>query len=329
MFFLKLSLLSLLIAAPGLVTSTENVITCDGNVQRLNCDIGLISVQSAVYGRTDGSVCSAGLPPSQIQNTSCILNIPLIFERCDGKIACEFKTDTIGSPDPCVGTYKYYNTTYNCIQARTSVTCEGSLSTLDCGSDVIQIISANYGRTDGAICSNGQPSSLTENTDCYDNDTLTSVIAGCNETSSCILEASNDIFTDPCVGTYKYLAVSYFCEPTQTSVTCEGSTAVLTCEVGLLKIHSANYGRTDSTTCSSDRPLDQITKTDCFAATSLSEVATRCNDGSNCTVPATNTVFTDPCVGTYKYLSIVYSCVVNDFLSLFLFDLSTEGDTNR
>uniref|UniRef100_A0AAR2IUI7 SUEL-type lectin domain-containing protein n=1 Tax=Pygocentrus nattereri TaxID=42514 RepID=A0AAR2IUI7_PYGNA len=299
MFFLKMSLLSLLIAAPGLVTSTENVITCDGNVQRLSCDIGLISVQSAVYGRTARSVCSAGRPPSQIQNTRCISSIPLIFERCDGKIACEFKTDTIGSPDPCVGTYKYYNTTYNCIQARVSMTCEGSFSTLACGNDVIQIVSADYGRTDVEICSNGQPSSLIENTDCHAPDTLTSVVEGCNEKRSCILEASNAIFTDPCVGTYKYLAVSYFCRPTQ---------------VGLLKIHIANYGRTDSTTCSLGRPFGQITKTDCFATTSLSEVATRCKDRSNCTVPATNTVFTDPCVGTYKYLSIVYSCVVNDFL---------------
>ncbi|XP_017561314.1 rhamnose-binding lectin-like isoform X2 [Pygocentrus nattereri] len=233
---------------------------------------------------------------------------------CDGKIACEFKTDTIGSPDPCVGTYKYYNTTYNCIQARVSMTCEGSFSTLACGNDVIQIVSADYGRTDVEICSNGQPSSLIENTDCHAPDTLTSVVEGCNEKRSCILEASNAIFTDPCVGTYKYLAVSYFCRPTQTSVTCEGSTAVLACEVGLLKIHIANYGRTDSTTCSLGRPFGQITKTDCFATTSLSEVATRCKDRSNCTVPATNTVFTDPCVGTYKYLSIVYSCVVNDFL---------------
>ncbi|KAI4904867.1 hypothetical protein NFI96_011568, partial [Prochilodus magdalenae] len=319
-----------LIAAPGLVTSTEKVITCDGSVQRLNCDIGLIRVESAVFGRTDSSICSAGRLPSQVQNTNCIINVPLILERCNGRFACEFNTGTLGGSDPCVGTYKYYNTTYNCVQARASMTCERSYSTLDCGNDVIQVVSANYGRTDSIICSDGLTSNLIKNISCHAPESLTIVAARCNGKRSCILEAENAIFTDPCVGTYKYLAVSYFCHPTrmilfpaETSVTCEGSAAVLTCGVGVLKIHSANYGRTDSTTCSAGRPVNQITKTDCFGSNTLAEVGRRCDGQSNCTVPATNTVFSDPCVGTYKYLSIGYSCGLNENLS------TEEGSTNN
>ncbi|XP_072537168.1 rhamnose-binding lectin-like [Salminus brasiliensis] len=312
MFFLKLSLITWLIAAPGLVVSTENVITCYGSVQRLSCDIGLIRVQSAIYGRTDSSVCNAGRPPSETQNTRCSMKIPLISERCDGQTACEFKTDVLGIPDPCLGTYKYYNTTYNCIQGRIGMICEGSYSTLDCGNDVIQIVSANYGRTDRTTCSEGIENKETEDTNCHAPDTLTSVLTRCNDRKRCILEASNTIFTDPCKGTYKYLAFSYFCLSVETSVTCEHSTAVLTCEAGVLKIHSANYGRTDSTTCAAGRPAHEINKTDCFAGNTLAEVVRRCEGKNSCSVPATNSVFSDPCVGTFKYLTVVYSCAGSD-----------------
>ncbi|XP_066500000.1 rhamnose-binding lectin-like [Hoplias malabaricus] len=312
MFFLKIFLLSMLIAALGWVSATENVITCFGRVQRLSCDTGFISVQSAIYGRTDSTVCSAGRPHLETQNTQCSSSVPLISQRCNGQSACEFKTDDLGSSDPCVGTFKYYNTTYNCIQARLSMTCEGGYSTLDCGNNVIQITSANYGRTDRTICSEGLPSRLTEDTFCFAPDTLTSVVSRCNYKRSCVLEATNAIFTDPCVGTYKYLAVSYFCRPAVTSVTCEGKSATLTCESGILQILSANYGRTDSTTCSAGRPVGQIKKTDCYATNTQTEMTKRCEGKTSCVVPATNSVFSDPCVGTYKYLTAVYSCVLNE-----------------
>ncbi|KAL7884281.1 hypothetical protein AOLI_G00070510 [Acnodon oligacanthus] len=93
-------------------------------------------------------------------------------------------------------------------------------------------------------------------------------------------------------------------------VTCEGDSAVLTCGEGVLKIQAANYGRTDSTTCIAGRPVNQITKNDCYATSSLTEVANRCEGKITCTVPASNSVFSDPCVYTYKYLTMVYSCVV-------------------
>ncbi|XP_007234690.3 rhamnose-binding lectin [Astyanax mexicanus] len=326
MFFLKLSLLICLIQVPGLVTSTENVITCNGLVQRLNCDIGLIKVKSALYGRTDSAVCSAGRSPSEIQDTKCSMSIPEISERCDGQTACELRPDLLGVTDPCPKTYKYLNTTYNCLEARVSMICEGSYSTLNCGNHVIQIVSADYGRTDRTICSEGLTNNLTENTNCHSPDTVTSVVERCNDRRRCTLEASNAIFTDPCFGTYKYLAVSYFCLPRdiETSVTCEHSTAVLKCGAGVLKIHSANYGRTDSITCSAGRPVHEIIKSDCFASNTLAEVVKRCEGKNSCAVPATNSVFSDPCVGTFKYLSVEYSCVSNDGIKFSLLTNKVE-----
>ncbi|KAM6976974.1 L-rhamnose-binding lectin CSL3-like [Aplochiton taeniatus] len=79
--------------------------------------------------------------------------------------------------------------------------------------------------------------------------------------------------------------------------------------VNVIKSDAANYGRTNSQTCSIGRPVNQVTKTDCILSSSLSKVAKRCEGKSNCVVPATNTEFTDPCYGTYKYLEVSYTCI--------------------
>ncbi|MCI4381130.1 hypothetical protein PGIGA_G00248120 [Pangasianodon gigas] len=306
MLFLKLTLLTF-IASQGLFVSGENMITCEGDVHRLTCDTGLIKVKSSLYGRTDNHTCSFNGFPSEAVNTSCSSRISTIADRCNGLRECELKTSLLDTPDPCYGTYKYYNTTYDCINGRVTVICERGYSTLDCGDGSIQIINANYGRADSVTCSNGLSDSLTQNTNCYAQNTLSTVASLCNGQTRCTVEASYTIFTDPCTGTVKYLTVSYICS--RKTVTCEQNTAVLTCGAHHLKIISANYGRTDSTTCSSGRPASQISYTNCNMPDTLNIVAARCEGQSSCEVPAMNNVFSDPCYGTYKYLTIVYVCV--------------------
>ncbi|KAM9475483.1 uncharacterized protein Hap1MRO34_011288 [Clarias gariepinus] len=305
---------AVLLVAPGLLVSgvvffSENTITCYGDVQRLTCDTGLIMVNSSLYGRTDNSTCITGKRPAQVANTRCSLSISTVADRCNGLRVCELKTDLLGNPDPCFGTYKYYNTTYDCISGRVVVICEQGYSTLDCENDSIKIINANFGRHDSFTCSNGLPCNATHNTNCYAKNTSSIVAALCNGQKRCTLEASSTIFTDPCNGTSKYLTVSYRCTPTSREiVTCEGSTAKLTCGSQHITIISANYGRTSSTTCSSGRPASQISDTKCNASDTLNKVKARCEGKCSCEVPATNDVFSDPCYGTYKYLTVVYSC---------------------
>ncbi|KAM6976975.1 L-rhamnose-binding lectin CSL3-like [Aplochiton taeniatus] len=94
-----------------------------------------------------------------------------------------------------------------------------------------------------------------------------------------------------------------------TFESCEGQDARLDCGVNLIKVVAANYGRRDKQTCSIGRPVNQVTKTDCILSSSLSEVAKRCEGKSSCSVPANNGVFSDPCVGTFKYLQVSYTCV--------------------
>ncbi|XP_058246370.1 rhamnose-binding lectin-like [Hemibagrus wyckioides] len=304
--FLKLTLLTF-IAAQSLFVAGENIITCDDDIQQLACDTGLILVKSSLYGRTDNDTCGISWDPFNPVNTSCSSKISTIADRCNGLRVCEVKTALLYTPDPCYGTYKYYNTTYECISGRVAVICERGYSTLDCGDGTIQIINANYGRSDSVTCSNGLSNSLIQNTNCFAPKTSSKVATLCNGQSRCTVEASYSIFTDPCSETVKYLTVSYMC--TRTTVTCEHNTAVLTCGAHRIKIISANYGRTDSTTCSSGRPTSQITYTNCYSPDAVNKVAARCEGQSRCEVPATNNFFSDPCVGTFKYLTIAYSCI--------------------
>ncbi|XP_053480401.1 rhamnose-binding lectin-like [Ictalurus furcatus] len=204
--------LTVLIAAPGLLVSGENVITCDGDIHRLTCDRGVIWVENSLYGRTDSSICSTAHPPLQVTDTSCSMSISTIAERCNGLSACEVNTAALQTSDPCKGTYKYYDTSYSCYDAETTVICEHSYSTLECAEgEYLQIIIANFGRSDSTTCSSGLHSGLTKKTNCYASNTLSTLATLCNNQQSCTVEASSTIFTDPCPNTAKYLSVSYIC----------------------------------------------------------------------------------------------------------------------
>ena len=87
--------------------------------------------------------------------------------------------------------------------------CENSQRTISCPRNmVIRIRSANYGRLNGKTC----PSKLIKTTNCRSKKSLSVVIKSCNGKRSCRLIAKNNVFGDPCVGTFKYLRVDYLCQ---------------------------------------------------------------------------------------------------------------------
>ncbi|XP_073792767.1 uncharacterized protein isoform X1 [Danio rerio] len=96
---------------------------------------------------------------------------------------------------------------------------------------------------------------------------------------------------------------------TKTETACEGSILRLTCPGRKIRILGANYGRTDRKTCIQNRPPHEIRKTNCRSSSSLSIVSSWCDGRQSCNVPATNSVFSDPCYGTYKYLRVKYCCL--------------------
>lgn len=204
-------------AACALVTavSTERAITCDdsNNVHHLSCDTGVIRVQAALYGRADSETCSEGRPPEQVTNTQCSQDgaVDVMRTWCDGKSECELNTNVFRSSDPCVGTYKYLETNFTCFPAIQLVACEHSLAHLHCDlGQVIFVYGADYGRRDTTTCAYKLPATQVKNTEC--SNPTSKVAESCNGKNSCTIRASNSVFGDPCVGTYKYLEVSYICE---------------------------------------------------------------------------------------------------------------------
>uniref|UniRef100_A0A672SYX8 SUEL-type lectin domain-containing protein n=1 Tax=Sinocyclocheilus grahami TaxID=75366 RepID=A0A672SYX8_SINGR len=91
-----------------------------------------------------------------------------------------------------------------------------------------------------------------------------------------------------------------------SSVICEHANNTLMCDQGtVIRIHSANYCRTDSSTCCTGRPASQLAKTDCYASNSQA-MATYV-----CSLVTSNGVFSAPCTNTFKYLYVSYSCIHN------------------
>ncbi|XP_037540451.1 L-rhamnose-binding lectin SML-like, partial [Nematolebias whitei] len=90
------------------------------------------------------------------------------------------------------------------------ITCEHSLARLQCAEGlVISVYGADYGRRDKTTCVFGHPDSQLQNTVC--SSPTSKVAESCQGKNSCVIQASNSEFQDPCYGTFKYLEVAYAC----------------------------------------------------------------------------------------------------------------------
>jgi len=188
---------------------------------------------------------------------------------------------------------------------RQRVVCEGRKSTISCGNGyTLSIIRANYGRNSRRTC----PSSLIRTTRCNSPRSSGIIKRSCNGRRSCSLFASNSVFGDPCYGTYKYIWVLYRCRRSAYNrvVLCEGRRRRISCPWGrVISITRASYGRKERNTC----PSHLIRTTSCSASRSSNIIKRKCHYKRSCLLHASNSVFGDPCRGTYKYLSVTYSCI--------------------
>uniref|UniRef100_A0A672HAW2 SUEL-type lectin domain-containing protein n=1 Tax=Salarias fasciatus TaxID=181472 RepID=A0A672HAW2_SALFA len=257
----------------------------------------VISVVKANYGRLDGKKCSRGRSRAQL---TCLL--PPVFtphisiHRCNGKRRCNLRASNSVFGDPCRGTYKYLEVDFILLV----LLCPQHFTPLV--SPVISVVKANYGRLDGKKCSRGRSRAQLGNVRCKN--PAKKVAQRCNGKRRCNLKASNSVFGDPCRGTYKYLEVDFVCK---SEVTCEGKTAKLRCGAGrVISVVKANYGRLDGKKCSRGRSRAQLGNVRC--KNPAKKVAQRCNGKRRCNLRASNSVFGDPCRGTYKYLEVDFVC---------------------
>uniref|UniRef100_A0A3P9DNZ2 SUEL-type lectin domain-containing protein n=1 Tax=Maylandia zebra TaxID=106582 RepID=A0A3P9DNZ2_9CICH len=184
-------------------------------------------------------------------------------------------------------------TDFFCLCVRWVVSTEACFMNSSSGEGQVIVVSwANYGRRDNTTCPDGNP------------DHVKNVLCSSPNSTEYVTNryrSSNTGFGDPCSGTYKYLEVFYTCQVHSTA--CEGSNANLRCDEGeAIVVYWADYGRRDTTTCSQHRPTHEIQNAHCPNPTT--KVADSCNGKSSCIIEASNSVFGDPCPGTYKYLEV-------------------------
>ncbi|XP_057175739.1 L-rhamnose-binding lectin CSL2-like [Triplophysa rosa] len=295
-----------------------DLITCEGLTVNLTCAQGTIKVLSANYGRTDRTTCSTGRPAHQLSNVQCTqsTSLSVLTTQCDGKQNCSIVVRNTVFTDPCPGTYKYLNVSYECIlpppppppppSANNLVTCESDTARLSCANGSIKVLSANYGRTDRTTCSTGRPAHQLSNVQCTQNTSLSVVITRCDGKQDCSIPATNNVFGDPCVGTYKYLNVSYTCSQGKTVIICQDKSSAISCEGRRrLHIHFANYGRRDKVTCPCRDPKAMSTM--CISSETRN-LQNKCNGKKHCQLHASNSNFNDRCPRIHKYLEVSYSC---------------------
>ncbi|KAI0237477.1 L-rhamnose-binding lectin CSL1 [Lamellibrachia satsuma] len=253
----------------------------------ISCPTGsVVHVISAFYGRLDRTTC----PHKAMHSTSCTL--PGITDTvraiCQDKAACD-----VSGPftNPCARTYKYLKVTYEC--RRTTTACGNDTMHISCPSgSVVHVISAFYGRLDTTTC----PLGATQTTTCSLPGITDTVRTICQDKTTCDVSGP---FTDPCVGTYKYLKVTYKCPLRKTA--CDARLHI-SCPPGkVINVISALFGRLDTTTC----PLGPTNSTSCRLPGMTEKVRRICQDKTACDVSGP---FGDPCDGTYKYLQANYEC---------------------
>ncbi|XP_062506991.1 L-rhamnose-binding lectin CSL3-like [Corticium candelabrum] len=193
-----------------------------------------------------------------------------------------------------------------CEEKKTKITCEHQTARIDCKAGYIFIHQASYGRNNRQTC----PSPLIRQTsNCRSDISLQEVRKACQGHHRCSIIASNGVFGDPCFGTFKYLQFAYSCwlAPRMkiTRRACEGTTLRLYCPFGYkIRISEAIYGRTSYHPCIHTHRHNLK----CRAAKSYGIVKSQCDGKNRCYVRASNSVFGDPCYGTYKYLQVDYVC---------------------
>ncbi|XP_071800178.1 latrophilin-like protein LAT-2 [Asterias amurensis] len=203
----------------------QTEILCRNEPLEIDCGPGrLIQVDTAFFARTGESTVCAD-PNVVLPTDSCVfpngldlLLIEIVKRRCDVQRNCSIDvTEEIAAYDNCP-LHKYATIKYSCVRDAHNGACETESAELSCQSiperPYLRVTLAAYGRLrDELNCQKPThtPATVPPSTDCRAITSLDIAAASCNGYHSCALNASFDMFGDPCTGIAKYLYVSYQC----------------------------------------------------------------------------------------------------------------------
>lgn len=116
-----------------LLENVTSVTICEHERQTISCEGGAtISVLEASYGRHDRKTC----PKEPIRTTNCNAgsSLSVVNSSCNDQASCNLFASNSVFGDPCVGTVKYLQVKYECMEgtlshqsyARARVLCFGS-----------------------------------------------------------------------------------------------------------------------------------------------------------------------------------------------------------
>lgn len=187
-------------------------------------------------------------------------------------------------------------------QTHSLVVCEGSKGNLGCPPNtLIEINSVFYGRTSHDYCPFGPRQTL----NCAVDSSRAMSIARdrCQGRRAC--ELMTQAFGDPCVGTTKYLLVTYTCRELHTAVACDDTGSLkIQCPAGrYIHVRDGFYGRASDDYCNHGPRHDYR----CSQPNAQAIIAGSCDNRQECTVPLNSQG--DPCPGTLKYMTAGFECL--------------------
>ncbi|UYV75235.1 hypothetical protein LAZ67_12003045 [Cordylochernes scorpioides] len=142
----------------------------------------------------------------------------------------------------------------------TAYACEGSRLHFSCpGGQLIHVVRSNYGRFSIGTCNDNGTTGWS--VDCTSHRSYYVVFQRCNTRSTCDIDASSDVFGDPCPGTYKYLEVQYQCLVDRSSTTSSTSTSPPSSTSGRPLIVVPRTIRIETTTTSTTTDMPTTTTT--------------------------------------------------------------------
>ncbi|XP_042878351.1 latrophilin Cirl-like isoform X5 [Penaeus japonicus] len=96
----------------------------------------------------------------------------------------------------------------------------------------------------------------------------------------------------------------------RTAYACEGTTLSISCDPGfLINVIRANYGRYSITICNVHGNTEW--SVNCQSPRTHRVLSERCGWSQGCTMPVNSETFGDNCPGTYKYIEVHYSCLLD------------------
>ncbi|XP_071501966.1 L-rhamnose-binding lectin CSL3-like [Diadema antillarum] len=275
---------------------------CQDSMLRLSCPPGRkLMVGYAAFGRQSTSVCTKTSLPI-VRCRSSQQSGAIVKAKCNGKTSCSLPASVAVLGDPCPNISKYLT-----VIAESGTACENRNLDINCGSLRIKVLTANYGRLSASVCGGRS----TDRTDCRSRRAMSTTSIGCNGKSRCIVPASNRVFGDPCIGTSKYLSVTYTCVPSvimQRKYVCQNRMFILRCPRGRkLMVGYAAFGRQSPSVC---RTKTSLRIAPCRSSQqSGAIVKAKCNGKKSCSLPASVGVLGNPCPGISKYLTVLAECV--------------------